>query len=54
MTRGGDSSSEPALKDLKEVYGGNVAGTLDIKQNEINSSQTAEKIKTFIETIQIF
>ncbi|MDD5455903.1 MAG: flavodoxin [Candidatus Margulisbacteria bacterium] len=48
MTRGGGSPSDPALNDLKNVYGKAVAGTLDIKQSKIDSPETAEQIKAFV------
>ncbi len=52
MTRGGKSSSDPALKDLKEVYGKPVLGTLDIMQKDLESPETAEQIASFVKTIK--
>ncbi len=53
MTRAGNPSSDPALNDLISVYGKPVAGTLDIKESEINSSETAMQIIDFANKIAI-
>lgn len=51
MTRGGNASSDPALEDLKKVYGKTVLGTLDIKQGDINSPETMKQIQNFVSKI---
>lgn len=52
MTRGGKPSSSPALADLKEVYGKAVIATLDLRQKEIESTEAAEQINSFIKMIE--
>jgi len=52
MTRGGKPSSDPALDDLKEVYGKPVLGTLDIMQKDLESPETTEQIASFVKTIK--
>jgi flavodoxin len=52
MTRAGKVSSDPALKDLEEVYGKPALRTLDIMQKELESPQTAEQIASFVEAIK--
>ncbi|HEX2956776.1 MAG TPA: flavodoxin [Chitinispirillaceae bacterium] len=51
MTRGGKTSSDPALNELKDVYGKTVIATLDIRQAELNKPETDEQIKTFVKMI---
>jgi flavodoxin len=52
MTRAGKRSSDPALDDLKQVYGKPVLGTLDIMQKDLESPETAEQIASFVKTIK--
>lgn len=52
MTRAGKQSSDPALNDLKEVYGKPVLGTLDIMQKDLESPETTEQIASFVKTIK--
>jgi flavodoxin len=46
MTKG-NSACETAFDDLKEVFGKTAAGTLEIRQKEINSDAAVKRIKAF-------
>ncbi len=52
MTRAGKSPSSPALDDLKEVYGKAVIATLDLRQKELESTEAAEEINSFVTMIK--
>jgi flavodoxin len=52
MTRGGASPSDKALHDLKELYGNSTAATLDLRQADIDSDESAKMIELFVSAVK--
>jgi flavodoxin len=51
VTRGGDSPAEAAIADLCQVYGREIAGTIDICQKDIDSEDTDRLVGEFSDKI---